>query len=657
MKRKMIPPSVIDQIRQSADIVDIVADYVKLRQSGKNFKALSPFTSEKTPSFVVSPDKQLYKCFSSGKGGNVFSFIMEMERVPFPEAVELVARRVGIDLSRYQQPEPSPEEETEEGVAATLKWAARLFHATLQQEQGTAARRYLENTRGLTTATIRTFGLGYAPDQWDHLVKQASLDRRDPRQLRQLGLVTPNRNRAGDHDTFRHRVIFPVFSVGGNVLGFGGRTLSNDPQTPKYLNSAESSSFEKSKILYGLHAAKQEIRRRGAALLVEGYMDVIALHQAGITNAVATCGTALTRQQAALLRRFTNRVLFVYDADRAGQQSMMRGIDLLLPEAIEAFVLTLPPGDDPDSYVRREGKEQFEQYSQQAMRSFLDFQIAFHTQSGDFSEAGKKSAAIRAMIHSIALIPDPVHAELNIQELARKLDLSRPMLQQQLEKERASMQRHARRPLPSGYSPTPPVVPASAPSTTAVTGTKPVTPLGITEKTFLKALLESTRYGNAVLEFAAQHAEMLELEHPVARFIFTTLIERYQARLSDTDTTIDIITELATFEMPEARDLASELLMDPPVSEKWNEQGSDTHAGNARRCLAMFLDAFRNIILDPLLLRQGALTEQIRLASDETQQTALLHDKITLDATIKKAATDLKQMIAAILEKNQSDPA
>ena len=300
----MIPHSIVDDVRQAADIVDIISDYLTLQPAGRNYKALSPFTKEKTPSFVVSPDKQIYKCFSTGKGGNVFSFIMEMEKVSFPEAIELVAKRSGIDISRFtEKKERDPA--LEDSRTETLRWASMFFERTLKSTSGKIGYDYLITKRALSENTIKTFGLGYAPDSWDSLFNEAKRAGIPQEHLADLGLVTQNKQKNSWYDTFRNRVIFPVFSVGGQVVGFGGRTLLDDPQTPKYLNSPESRLFEKSKLLYGLNAAKHEIRRRETAILVEGYMDVLALHQAGITNAVASCGTSLSRYQAKILQRYT----------------------------------------------------------------------------------------------------------------------------------------------------------------------------------------------------------------------------------------------------------------------------------------------------------------------------------------------------------------
>jgi DNA primase len=631
----MIPPAIIDEVRQAADIIEIISDYLTLQPSGRNYKALSPFTMEKTPSFVVSPDKQIYKCFSTGKGGNAFSFVMEMEKVSFPEAVELVAKRTGIDISRFtEKKELKPAHE--ESMTETLRWAAKFFHGTLKTDAGKKGSLYLDQERGISEKTIKTFGLGYAPDGWDHLFSEAKRAGISQGHLLDLGLITPNKQRNSWYDTFRNRVIFPIFSVGGQVVGFGGRTLESDPQTPKYLNSQESKLFEKSKLLYGLHAAKNEIRRMENALLVEGYMDVLALHQAGITNAVASCGTSLTRYQAKILKRYTNKVLFMYDADSAGQKSMMTGIDILLAENLTPFVIMLPKGDDPDSFVRREGRQKFLQFAEEQMLSFQDFQIRFFTESGNFEQPELKSTVIRTMVHTIALIPDHIRQELYLQELSKKLAISLPALQELLgsedagqEKKRSSVE--SRRDVPSPR--------------------KPDAELSVLEKTFLKALLESTLYGNAVLEFAASHEEMLELPHREAQQIFAHMIRRYKEIADNPEERIDMTTEIGLFSNPASRDLASGLLIEQPVSNKWLEQ-SNVHADNAKRCLAMFLDAFKNLILEPLVCQKNSLTEKIRLESNTEQEIALSREKIILDKKIRKTSLDLKQMITTILENS-----
>ncbi|MCX6179655.1 MAG: DNA primase [Chlorobiales bacterium] len=631
----MIPHTAIDDVRQAADIVDIISDYLTLQPAGRNYKALSPFTKEKTPSFVVSPDKQIYKCFSTGKGGNVFSFVMEMEKVSFPEAIELVAKRSGIDISRFtEKKERNPA--LEDSRTETLRWTAKFFQRTLQSKAGKTGYDYLVTERALSANTIKTFGLGYAPDSWDSLFTEAKRTGIPQEHLSDLGLVTQNKQKNSWYDTFRSRVIFPIFSVGGQVVGFGGRTLLDDPQTPKYLNSPESRLFEKSKLLYGLDTAKNEIRRTETAILVEGYMDVLALHQAGITNAVASCGTSLTRYQAKILQRYTTRVLFMYDADSAGKKSMMTGLDTLLSVGITPFIVMLPDGDDPDSFVRRNGREKFLQFAEENMLPFQDFQIRFFKETENFSQPEIKSKVIRKMAHTIALIPDQIRQELYLQELSSKLAISQQALHELLGKEKAVQEKKTS---------------SSEERSLVQSSHRKNTKISVLEKTFLKALLESTTYGNAVLEFAASHESMLELPHTEAQQIFTHMIRRHHDIAGNPEMRIDIATEISLFSNPESRDLASGLLMDPPVSNKWLEQ-TDVHADNAKRCLIMFLDAFKNLILEPLIHQKNILTENIRLENDTNREIELLKEKIVLDKKIRKTSLDLGKMIANIVENS-----
>ena len=631
----MIPHSIVDDVRQAADIVDVISDYLTLQPSGRNYKALSPFTQEKTPSFVVSPDKQIYKCFSTGKGGNVFSFVMEMEKVSFPEAIELVAKRTGIDISRFME-KKELNAALEDSRTETLRWAAKFFQKTLENKSGKIGNDYLVTRRALSENTIKTFGLGYAPDSWDSLFNEAMRAGIPQKHLIDLGLITQNKQKNSWYDTFRGRVMFPVFSVGGQVVGFGGRTLVDDPQTPKYLNSPESQLFEKSKLLYGLNTAKHEIRRKERAILVEGYMDVLALNQAGITNAVASCGTSLTRYQAKILQHHTKSVLFIYDADSAGKKSMMTGLETLLAEGITPFIVMLPAGDDPDSFVRREGRDAFLQFAEANKLLFQDFQIRFFMESENFSNPEIKAKAIREMAHTISLIPDRIQQELYLQELSEKLSISQQALKELLGKE---MTVKAKKTLS-----------AEKRSSVQPPRQQPAN-LSVLEKTFLKALLESTAYGNVVLEFAASHEEMLELPHKDAQQIFTHMIRRYHDIAKNPEEHIDITTEISLFSNPESRDLASELLMDPPVSNKWLEQ-SDVHADNAKRCLTMFLDAFKNLILEPLIHQKIVLTEHIRIEDDTEREIELFKEKIVLDKKIRKTSLDLGKMIASILEKS-----
>lgn len=630
----MIPQRMVDEVRQSSDIVEIVSDYVRLNPSGRHFKALSPFTQEKTPSFIVSPDKQIYKCFSSGKGGNVFTFIMEMEKVTFPEAVEMLAKRAGVDTSKYQLQRARKEDKQESSQHDTLRWAARLFHSTLESKTGAGAIAYLTGKRGLELETIRKFGLGFAPEAWEFLLDAARRDHVPTEQLTSLGLVTRHHERNSLYDTFRNRIIFPILTVGDQVAGFGGRTLSTDPQTPKYINSPESAIFEKSKLLYGMHAAKNEIRRQETAILVEGYMDVIAMHQVGFTNTVASSGTALTRYQAKILKRYTSRVLFLYDGDNAGKKSMLSGIDILLAEGLTPWVVMLPGGDDPDSFIRNYGKEAFRDELESEKRSFQDFQLQCYRDAGLMEDPDTASKAISAMTKSIALIGDPLQQELYLDELSNKLDLSRQTLRKVMASS-ADDRTHryeSRSPNQQG------------------TAEKPQAEqqlLSVSERTFLEALLESTFYGNEVLDFAASHETMFTLEHPAAQAIFTHLVKRFD-ELDDKEGHIDIASEISSVEMEQARNLAFDILIRLPVSETTRPTPAELEQ-HARRCLTHFLTAVKNIMLEPLQKQKQDILIRLNSTSEKSEEKkffAQLHD---LNNQLREMEQEVDKSIREIL--------
>lgn len=628
----MIPQQTIDEIRERCDIVDVINDYVKLQPSGRNFKALSPFTKEKTPSFVVSPDKQIYKCFSSGKGGNVFTFYMEMEKVSFPEAVEMAAKRCGIDIGNYVN-SPAASGKTERSEHETLTWAARLYNRLLNSADGSDGLHYLVTRRGLTQKTVTTFGLGYAPDQWEYLLSHARRSDKPLDHFVQSGLVYHNRGKNSYYDYFRNRIMFPIFSVGGQVVGFGGRTLSIDKSTPKYLNSPESTVFQKSKVLYGLHAAKDTIRKQGLAILVEGYMDVLALHQAGLDNAVASCGTALTREQAKILKRYAEEVLFIYDGDEAGSKSMLSGIDILVTEGLTPWIALLPAGEDPDSLIRTGGKEGFLHFIQNSRTSFTDFQLSFYRRHGSFDQPEKKSEAVRHMLKTLTLVPDTARREFYLQELEQKVGISLPVLRQIMTE------------IHSGKR-----FPARSRQEAPAEKTSPTDDeLTVLEKTFIRALLESTWYGNEVLEFCASHEALLKLSNPVADHILQHLVARYREKRDGPDGYLDITSEVSRMELPEARDLASGLLIEQPVSDRWHES-YDEQQQRAKRCLTAFLDSVKSLILTDFQEKRKRITEKLRTAADLDMEKKLTEELNMLRKDEQTTAAEVNNMIRVILQ-------
>ncbi len=631
----MIPQNKIDEIRESCDIVDVISDYVKLQPSGRNFKALSPFTKEKTPSFVVSPDKQIYKCFSSGKGGNVFTFIMEMEKISFPEAVETAAKRCGVDVSNYVKG-PAVPDQAEQTAHETLKWAARLFNRLLNSSDGKEGLSYLVTQRGLSPKTITSFGLGFAPDQWEYLLSHAKRSNIPLDHLVSTGLVYHNPGKNSHYDYFRNRIMFPIFSIGGQVIGFGGRTLSNDRNAPKYLNSPENRVFDKSTILYGLHAAKEAIRKQGLAILVEGYMDVLALHQAGLSNAVASCGTALTRDQAKILGRYAEDVLFIYDGDEAGSKSMLSGIDILVGAGLTPWISSLPEGEDPDSLVRKKGKEGFLEFIESSRESFTDFQLSFYRQHGSFDQPEKKSQAVREMLKTVTLVPDTARREFYLQELEQKIGISLPVLKGIMAEKKPGKRLPARHYQHDDKT-----------KTTAGQNT----PLSVLEKTFIKALLESTWYGNEVLEFCVSHETLLKLSNPAANHILHHLIKRHREKQNTPDSYLDITSEISSITLPEARDLASGLLVDQPVSNRWYES-FDEQQQKAKKCLTAFLDAVRNLLLEDFRGKRKRIIEKLHTAPDLDTEKKLAAELNMLRKEERTTESEVNKMIRVILQSH-----
>jgi len=362
-------PELIDQIRDASDIVDLITEYVPLKKRGKNYVGLCPFHIEKDPSFNVIPTKQIFYCFGCQEGGNVIHFLMKHEKLGFVEAVKLLAKRANI---------PLPKRTVDRQKAQALD---KLYYANevaneyfrksfYREEPGKKARQYL-NKRGFDPEIIKQFSLGYAPDDWEGFIRFAKTKDMEMEVLNQAGLVVPRSESSGFYDRFRNRIIFPIFNLSGKVVGFGGRVL-DEKDEPKYLNSPETPIYQKGKILYGLNFSKDEIRKKGSAVLVEGYVDLLSLYQAGIKNVVASSGTAFTPDQARLLSRYAEKIYLLFDADTAGQSATFRSVDLLFSEGVEVFVVSLPKGEDPDSFVKKLGAEELAKKIEQA-QTFIDF--------------------------------------------------------------------------------------------------------------------------------------------------------------------------------------------------------------------------------------------------------------------------------------------
>jgi len=422
----MISKSTIDTVFETARVEEVIGDFVQLKRAGSNFKGLSPFSDERSPSFMVSPVKQIWKDFSSGKGGNAVAFLMEHEHFTYPEAIRYLAKKYNIEIEETEQTaEEKANTDVRESMYLVSEFAQKYFHDTLlNSEEGKAIGHSYFKERGFTNETIKKFGLGYSPEIWDAFSKEALGKGYKLEFLESTGL-TINKERLIDR--FRGRVMFPIHSMSGRVLGFGGRILGNDKKAAKYLNSPESDIYHKSKVLYGIFMAKQAIAKQNNCYLVEGYTDVIQFHQAGIENVVASSGTALTPDQIRLINRLTKNITVLFDGDAAGLRASIRGIDLILEEGMNVKVCTFPDGDDPDSFAKKNSYEDLIAYLETNAKDFIQFKATLLMGEAK-NDPVKKADLIRDMVTSISKIKDRIQREIYIQETSRIMDISEQVL-------------------------------------------------------------------------------------------------------------------------------------------------------------------------------------------------------------------------------------
>ncbi len=408
-------------------VEEVIGDFVQLKRAGSNYKGLSPFSNERTPSFMVSPVKQIWKDFSSGKGGNAIAFLMEHEHFTYPEAIRYLAKKYHIDIEETQQ---SSEEKAQADVRESLyivsEYAQQYFQDTLfNTEAGKAIGMTYFKERGFTEETIQKFRLGFSPDEWTAFTDNALAKGYQLEFLEKTGLTIVNADRK--FDRFKGRVMFPIHSMSGRVLGFGGRILTNDKKQAKYLNSPESEIYHKSKVLYGIFFAKQAIAKADNCYLVEGYTDVIQMHQKGIENVVASSGTALTQDQIRLIHRLTPNITVLYDGDAAGLRASIRGVDLILEQGMNVKVCTFPEGDDPDSFARKTAYEDLVLYLENNATDFIRFKASLLMQEAQ-NDPIKKAETIRDMVESISKIPDLIKREVYVRECATIMDISEQVL-------------------------------------------------------------------------------------------------------------------------------------------------------------------------------------------------------------------------------------
>ena len=432
----MIPKETVELIHQTAVIEDVIGEYVELKKQGSSYRGLSPFTNEKTPSFYVVPSKGIFKCFSSGKGGSLATFLMEQEKVSYPEALRIMAKRYNIEIEeRDQSPEEIAAATEKDSLGALVVWAQKWLKDQLHNtEEGKAIGLSYFKNRGFRDETLEKYDIGFCPDGWE-IMTAAALDAGYTKErLIATGLGKEKSSDGKLFDFFHGRVMFPIKDVTGRVIGFGGRTLKTEKKIAKYFNSPQSELYDKSRALYGIHAAKPHISKEDMCLLVEGYTDVMAMSQSGVENVVSSSGTALTIGQIHLIRRFTKNVTVLFDGDRAGMAAALRGIDILLSEGMNVKVVTFPDGDDPDSYSKKVSSTELQKYVREDAQDFLAFKSdLLSEEAGD--DPLKKSELVHSIVTTIACVQDAIQRSVYIQTIAARLKLPEDLLQREVAKE------------------------------------------------------------------------------------------------------------------------------------------------------------------------------------------------------------------------------
>lgn len=521
----MIPDHKKEEVRQAADIVEVVGEHVKLKRSGSGYIGLCPFHNEKTPSFHVTPRLGIYKCFGCGAGGDVFQFVMQMDGVGFTEAIRTLGAKYNIDLpEETDQAASDPEYQRKEGVYHALRFAGVYFHNHLMEsDEAEDARQYLK-TRGFKRETIVKAGLGFAPSKGDALYKAATSAGINTDYLIDAGLVRTDETGSRHYDYFRGRLMFPIFNASAKVIAFAGRVMGNE-KTAKYINSPQTLVYNKSEVLYGIHLSRNEIRKSSTAILVEGYTDVLSLYQAGIMNVVASSGTALTPDQVRLVHRYGDTLLMIYDSDAAGQSAMIRGMDIAIAEGLDVRMLELPEGEDPDSFVRQFGGDAFRKFAAEESADFLSFLIRKAQNSGTWDDPGRKQKSVSRMLRSLALMNEAVKRETYIQFLSQQARIGDRTLFEELGKlvarqnrearvqqkrESAEMARNADRGVESPSHGTSVSVP---PKKRAA------------EKEVLRIMLT---YGKPLVEFIGTHSNSDHFEDPDLRELYEDLIRTYE---------------------------------------------------------------------------------------------------------------------------------
>ncbi len=632
----MIPAHTIASIMETARIEEVVGEFVNLKRRGSNLIGLCPFHQEKTPSFSVSPSRGLFKCFGCGKGGDAARFMMEHEHISYPEALRWLAKKYQIEVEEYEQ---SPEEQAalneRERMFNLNTFAQQYFTQTLfETNEGRSVGLSYFKERDFREATIKKFQLGYSPDHRDAFSAHARKNAYPPDLLLKTGLSVGSEEKL--YDRFQARVIFPIHNLTGKVIGFGGRILSSDKSKAKYLNSPESEIYTKSKSLYGIYFAKNAISKLDNCLLVEGYTDVISLHQAGIENVVASSGTSLTTEQIRLIRRFTNNITILYDGDKAGINASLRGTDMILEEGMNVRVLLFPDGDDPDSFVRKNRSSDVEAYIATNATDFISFKTKLLLEESA-SDPIKKAGLIKEIVHTIALIPEPIYRSVYVKECSRLLDVEEQILMNELNKllRQKFKSRTGETALPE---PTPEAV-VQAPVKTVGPESQPGY---FQERELVKLLLQ---YGKSeiVHEYTDEQGFPASYTESAARYIIEELLndelwfslpvhkkiqEHFAEALKE-----EVVPGERFFTghpEPDVALLAVDLLTTPYKLDNWESKKIyvKTESDVLKLSITETLFRYKDQVVE---MRQHALLEKMKQSTDIDEQMQLMAEKKRLD--------------------------
>jgi len=648
----LIPKNTVANILESARIEEVVGEFVSLKRRGSNLIGLCPFHQEKTPSFTVSPSKGIFKCFGCGKAGDSARFVMEHEHYSYPEALRYLAKKYNIEI---EEREPTAEElmaqNTREKMFNVNTFAQQYFsQALFETEEGRSIGLSYFKERDFREATIIKFQLGYNPDGRDIFSKHAIKNGYSIETLLQTGLSTGNEERF--YDRFQARVIFPIHNLTGKVIGFGGRILQSDKSKAKYLNSPESQLYNKSKTLYGIYFAKNAISRLDQCLLVEGYTDVISMHQSGIENVVASSGTSLTTDQIRLIRRYTQNITMLYDGDKAGISASLRGTDMILEEGMNVRVVVLPEGEDPDSFVRKNRTAEVEAFIQKQSKDFISFKTDLLLKESA-SDPIKKAGLVKEIVHTISLIPDPIYRTVYIKECSRMLDVAENTLMNELNK---LLRQKLKKDLGNAI---PEPTPKQQPQQEEAKSPEDDLPPGYhQERELVKLLLhhadeQITQETQDEEGFPIQYSESLaayvinDLKNDLLRFQDAThqkILDIYSHSLDEG--TIPETQVFISSPEPDIALLASDLLSTPYELHDWKRK--NIYVKTELEVLPAMLDnallMYKKRILES---RRDQLNAQMKTESDQEKQMLIIHQKMK----IEKKLVIINSILGSVITK------